>query len=89
MFEANDAKAVSESVVPCDVQRSLQACREECTIYADNALSTHSLSPSASSSQIMCQASSADAPLAPLFPKPLTENDDKDAFFKVTTLIRL
>ena len=87
MFEAN---AVSESVVPCDVQCSLQACRDECTIYADNALFTHPFSPSASSSQTMCQASSADAPLAPLlFPKPLTENDDKDDFFKVTTLIRL
>jgi hypothetical protein len=37
----------------------------------------------------MCQASSADAPLPSLFPKPLTENDDKDDLFKVTTLIRL
>jgi hypothetical protein len=96
LLKANDAKAVSESVVPCGVQCSLQAFREEYTINADNPLFPHSWSSSALSSQTMCQGSSADVSLAPLFPNPLTENDvdlawfeqgDSDDFVKVTTLI--
>ena len=85
MFETNDAKAVSESVMSCDVPWCLQACREGSTIDADKAL----LTPSTLSSQTMCQGSSADATLAPLFSNPLTENGDEDNFYKVTTLIRL
>ncbi|KAI0003033.1 hypothetical protein BJV74DRAFT_566752 [Russula compacta] len=64
----------------------LQASEERCVLDTDKTLSTHSPSPLTSSSQAMCQSSSADVSPALLSPSPSAANVTKDNDCKIPTL---
>jgi hypothetical protein len=85
-FDVNNMKAPSESVMSDDVLHSPHT--EKCAPNADKALFMHSSSPSALSSQTMCQGSNSDMAIAPPFPSPLMENSTKDNVCNVTVLVR-